>query len=137
MHESASERVHRIEEAGPDGSEGEVHTSDGFRSPDVAYYSAKADDDLNDLKVGTSIIIKTITIVGRGRTASLLSGPGSKKRKIGPNKYESREGFQRDQIEGLQQEVEALRRNLIDANAQIHLRQHNSASTVQLSQFQI
>ena len=41
----------------------------------------------------------TITIVGRGRTASLLSGPGSKKRKIGPNKYDSREGFQRDQIE--------------------------------------
>ena len=79
----------------------------------------------------------TITIVGRGRTAALLSGPGSKKRKTGPNKYDSREGLYRDQIEGLQQEVEALRRNLIDANSQIQLQQHNSASTVQLSQFKI
>jgi hypothetical protein len=67
----------------------------------------------------------------------LLSAPGSNKRKIGPKKYDSREGFQRDQIEGLQQEVEAPWRNLIDANAQIQLQQHNSASTVQLSQFQI
>ena len=50
MHESASERVRRIEKAGPDGSEGEVHTSDGFRSPYVANYRAKADDDLDDLR---------------------------------------------------------------------------------------
>ena len=50
MHEPASERVHRVEEAGTGGEEGEVHTSDRFRGPYSANYRAKADDHLNDLR---------------------------------------------------------------------------------------
>ena len=50
MHESASERVHRVEEAGTGSEEGEVHTSDRFRGPYSPNYRAKADDHLNDLR---------------------------------------------------------------------------------------
>jgi hypothetical protein len=67
-------------------------------------------------------------LVGRGRTAALLAGAGSKKRKIGPNTYESQNEFYKGEVEKLTKEVADLRQNLIDSNTRIQIqdRMHNS-----------
>ena len=57
----------------------------------------------------------TIDIVGRGRTAALLSGYASKKRKLNGGEALDRENYLKTEMESLKAEITSLRMGLMDA----------------------
>jgi hypothetical protein len=83
------------------------------------------------------LLISNHFLVRRGRTAALLSGAGSKKRKRNPNEDLDMKDYMTQEIESLKQQLQEAHERILSVGAQNQIAQQLSNPEIMLGGFKI